>query len=299
MQFEDLEVFRAIAYKGSLSRAAAALNMSQPTVSRRLKNLESHIGAELVDRSAIPIHLTPEGILLLEFAETLLDRWQQLGHAVQSTHDVGGIVSIASSTAPARSLVMPVLAEFLRAYGDVRARVSVMDSSRVLAEVSSEEADLGFTGRRPPADLFVAEPVAQDEIMLVVPNTGPFKHLTSPVGWTNLSELPFVERLAGSGTRATVQEALDRAGITAEFHVVCEVDSNEAVVETVATGIGVGFASRQIVNLLGMRTVRMLTVQGLEMSRQLYLVKKRGLALAEAPNIFLQFLSQKNPHMPV
>ncbi len=296
MQIEDLEVFRAIAYKGSLSRAAVAMNMSQPTVSRRLKNLEDHIGAVLVDRSAIPIHLTPQGILLLEFAETLLERWKQLGQSVQSTHDVGGLVSIATSTAPAKSLVMPLLADFLRAFQDVRARVSVMDSSRVLAEISTEQADLGFTGMRPPTDLFVAEPVAHDEILLVVPNTARFKHVVSPVPLDRLPELPLVQRQQGSGTRATVQRALDQVGYTSDFHVVCEVDSNEAVVQTVSTGIGVGFASRQIVNLFGQRTVRMVSLEGLSMSRQLYLVKKRGLILTDAATTFLQFLKTSGLH---
>ena len=290
MQLQDLEVFRAIAYKGSLSRAAAAMNMSQPTVSRRLKNLEDHVGAVLVDRGAIPVHLTPQGVLLLEFAETLLDRWKQLGNTIQSTHDIGGLVSIATSTAPAKVLVMPILADFLRSFQDVRIRVSVMDSSRVLTEVSTEQADLGFTGWKPPDDLFIAEPVAEDEILLVVPNNARFKRLASPVPLDSLSELPFVQRQQGSGTRATVQRALDHAGFASELHVVCEVDSNEAVVETVATGIGVGFASRHIVNLFGQRTVRILSLEGVSISRQLYLVKKRGLISTDAAETFLQFL---------
>ncbi len=293
MQLEDLEVFRAIAYQGSLSRAAVAMNMSQPTVSRRLKNLEEHMGAELVDRSAIPVHLTPQGILLLEFAENLLERWKQLGLVVQNTHDVGGVVSIASSTAPAKILVMPTLAEFLRAFGDVRARVSVMDSSRVLSEVSTEQADLGFTGWRPPSDQFIVKAVAQDEIVLVVPNTPRFKHLASPLAVDRLEGLPFVQRQQGSGTQATVQEELSHLGTVPEFTVVLEVDSNEAVVQTVASGIGVGFASRHIVSLFGQRSLRIVSIEGVSITRALYLVRKRGLELTHAANLFLDFLGSR------
>lgn len=293
MQLEDLEVFRAIAYQGSLSRAAIAMNMSQPTVSRRLKNLEEHMGAELVDRSAIPVHLTPQGILLLEFAENLLERWKQLGQVVQSTHDVGGVVSIASSTAPAKILVMPTLAEFLRAFGEVRARVSVMDSSKVLAEVSTEQADVGFTGWRPPSDQFIAQAVAQDEIVLVVPSTPRFKHLVSPLALDRLAGLPFVQRQQGSGTKATVHEVLSHLGAYPEFTVVLEVDSNEAVVQTVASGIGVGFASRHIVNLFGQRSVRIVSIAGVSIMRELYLVRKRGLELTHAAKLFLDFLGSR------
>lgn len=293
MQLDDLEVFRAIAYQGSLSRAAIAMNMSQPTVSRRLKNLEEHLGAELVDRSAIPVRLTPQGILLLEFAENLLERWKQLGQVVQSTHDIGGVVSIATSTAPAKILVMPTLAEFLRTSGEVRARVSVMDSSRVLAEISTEQADLGFTGRRPPHELFISQAVAQDEIVLVVPNTQRFKHLVSPIALDRLVGLPFVQRQQGSGTEATVQDQLTHLGPVPEWDVVLEVDSNEAVVQTVATGIGVGFASRHIVNMLGQRSVRIVSLAGISITRALYLVRKRGVEVTPAANLFLEFLKSR------
>jgi DNA-binding transcriptional LysR family regulator len=296
MNFEDLEVFRAIAFSGSLSRAGQSLNLSQPTITRRLQNLEQQLGTTLVDRSLSPVHLTPQGILLLEFSQSVFTQLNDLKNALNMEKTISGTINVATSTVHAKSLVLPQMAKFLRQYPEVQVRVSVMDSTKVLAALRTENADVGFVGMEPDSGQWDAESIGEDEIVLVVPDIPGFSRLESPLYLEFLKDLPFVQREFGSGTWDTAMGELKKRGFTAQFRVVCQVDSNEAVVQTVATGIGVGFASQTVVRLVGPRNVRTVTLEGGPVRRTLYVVTKSGNDLSEAANLFIRFV--KSAHIP-
>ncbi len=290
MNFEDLEVFCAIAFSGSLSRAGQSLNLSQPTVTRRLQNLEQQLGTALVDRSLSPVHLTPQGILLLEFSQSVLAQFNDVKNALNMEKTISGTINVATSTVHAKSLVLPQMAKFLRQYSEVQVRVSVMDSTKVLAALRTESADVGFVGMEPDSGQWDTESIGEDEIVLVVPDIPSFSRLQSPVTLEVLKDFPFVQREFGSGTWDTAMGELKRRGFIAQFPVVCQVDSNEAVVQTVATGIGVGFASQKVVGLVGSRNVRTVTLEGGPVKRNLYVVTKSGNELSEAAVLFIHYV---------
>lgn len=290
MNFEDLEIFCAIAFTGSLSRAGHSLNLSQPTVTRRLQNLEHQLGTTLVDRSLSPVHLTPQGILLLEFSQSVLGHFKDLKNALNAEKAVSGTINVATSTVHAKSLVLPQMADFIRLYPEVQVQVSVMDSTKVLTALRSEAADVGFVGMKPDSEQWEAESIGEDEIVLVVPDVPGFLQLQSPLPLAVLKDVPFVQRELGSGTWDTVISELKKRGLTTNFRVVCQVDSNEAVVQTVATGIGVGFASQKVVQLVASRNVRTVTLEGGPVTRKLYVVTKSGNVLSEAANLFIRYV---------
>ncbi|MHB1953704.1 MAG: LysR substrate-binding domain-containing protein [Sulfobacillus sp.] len=289
MNLEDLEVFRTIAFEGTLSKAALCLNLSQPTVSRRIQGLEHELGVTLLDRSTNPVHVTPHGIMVLEFAQSVLDSWRDLKTVLSDIPAVKGTVTVAASTVPAKRLVLPAMAHFLREYPEVQVRVSVMDSARVLGALNTGNVDVGFVGFEPSGEQWHVESIAGDEIVLVVPDTPRYAHLHSPVEFSALQHLPFVQRESGSGTWNTVRGYLLSHGIAPNFRVVCEVDSNEAIIQTVATGVGVGFASQQIVAIEG-SPVRVLTLEGGSIMRNLHVVTKWAMDLSDAANIFIRYI---------
>jgi len=83
-RLELLQTFVCIAEAGSLSAAAAALSVSQPTVTRRVQLLEALLGLRLLDRSTRSVHLTVDGEWCLNEARQMLRLWNESVVAMQS-----------------------------------------------------------------------------------------------------------------------------------------------------------------------------------------------------------------------
>lgn len=154
--WDDLRIFLAVARTPSLSEAAATLGVSQPTVSRRLRDLEQRIGATLVERGADGHSLTPAGRQILSLVEdvdrsvTAIER-----RVVGADQRISGEVRVAATTGLARCWLVPRLAELLALHPaltvDVSAGVSLSDLLRREADVALRFGEPGagtLVGRR-------------------------------------------------------------------------------------------------------------------------------------------------------
>lgn len=90
-----LKVFKAVAEKGNFTRAAKALGISQPAVSQNISELEKAVGTKLFERSALRVSLTPQGRLILHFAEDILRRYSDIeavfGISRATSGDIQGV----------------------------------------------------------------------------------------------------------------------------------------------------------------------------------------------------------------
>ena len=124
MTEDQLLAFISAARHRSLSRAAAELNLSQPTISDRLRSLERELGAALVQRQGRGIALTPEGEAFLSYAQRALDVLKQGKETVRATHTgSGGRVSIAVTVTAGAYLFAPALVAFQRAHPEIEVQV--------------------------------------------------------------------------------------------------------------------------------------------------------------------------------
>jgi DNA-binding transcriptional LysR family regulator len=270
LRLDDLEVFMEVIRRGSLSAAARSLNVSQPTVTRRIQRLEREIGELVLERSVQAASPTRAGLAVLRFADQVLAAYRQLAEELSRPAAASGELELATSTTPAEEVVPRLVVRFSALEPAVQVHMHVMDSESVEACVAERHCDVGFMGRRPRPGLLVAAPVAEDELCLVVPEGHPLAG-RGPVAPEEILSLPFVERRPGSGTRETVEQAFRQAGIP--FHareVVMEASSPHALIAAVRLGRGVGFVSR----LLAARATGVvgLPVLGVPLVRPLYLV---------------------------
>ncbi|WP_020375909.1 LysR family transcriptional regulator [Sulfobacillus thermosulfidooxidans] len=294
MTDEDLHIFRTIAMTGNLSRAAVLLQTSQPTISRHLQHLEKELGTTLMDRSSGSIQLTPQGLQVLEFAQRVLGEWDALKQSFHQQQPISGFIEVASSTVPAKILVLPAVASFLRQYPHIHVHVSIMNSQNVFHAIDEDHVAMGFVGLEPPSQSWRTELIGRDEVILVVPNLPQYERWPTSIPLKDLAQLPFVQRKEGSGTHLTAIKALRERGFEQNWRVVCEVDSHEALIETVATGIGVGFASRQIAAMMSTRQVRMVSVEGGPILRHLYLIHKQDAENNKISDLFLSHLKTQH-----
>src|ERR1700730_18036069 len=121
-----LLVFITVAEKRNFSRAADALNLSQPAISRQIQTLEEYFGARLFERTNKRVELSLAGEVLLPYAQSIIDMHRQASQAVQDlTGMVTGKLQIGASLTIGEYILPRVLASFLKKYPIVESSVTI------------------------------------------------------------------------------------------------------------------------------------------------------------------------------
>ena len=225
-----LRVFVTAARTLSFSKCAAALNITQPAVSRHIGELEARYGMPLFTRGTSGVALTKAGGLLLSHAEGLLSAYQKMDYDMELLSQTSqGRLSIGASTTIAMYLLPPVLASFMELSGGVEVSMLSGNSENVEQWLRDGTVDIGFVENASRRPWLHYEPLMADELVLVAGTQGRYGTLES-VTPEELRGLPLVLREKGSGTREIIERALSRRGICVEdLNVVIELSSTEAI----------------------------------------------------------------------
>src|SRR5437764_5882764 len=163
-----LRAYVAFVRRKSFSAAASDLRISQPAVSKHVADLERELGVKLIERSART--LTEAGEYLAGHvvrAEALL---KQAARGLTSSRDpIGGTVSIIASGTPGTYVLPRIIAAFQNAHPGVRFQFELATSLGVVDAVRAHRAELGVTGGFIAAPELEAEPLFEDEIVVVGP----------------------------------------------------------------------------------------------------------------------------------
>lgn len=239
INLKQLESFVATVEHAGFTAAAAALYLTQSTVSAHVSALEQTLGVPLLVRGARrPVTLTPEGQNVYVQAREILnrcERLQALGPAEQPPLRLG------ASTAPGQGLLPELLTGFLQRCPDSRYVLLRGDSARIHSLMLESRVHLGFVGAAMDPRRFVYHPIANDRLVLIAPNREPYPTLRRQgvSGLTLLTEQPLIRREPASGTRQSLEDYLRRSGIPADrLHPVAEIDTPEDVKAAVQRGAG-------------------------------------------------------------
>jgi len=239
MTLEQLHVFVAVAERQHVTRAAEALNIAQSAVSASIAALEGRHGAKLFHRVGRRIELTEAGALFLVEARAVLARAESAELVLSELGELKrGVLSVYASQTIAGYWLPRYLVAFRRSYPGVAIRLSIGNTSQAAAAVRSGEADLGFVEGEVDDPALVSEPVARDQLVIVV---GAEHQWSEGKGLSkeDLLDVDWVLREPGSGTRSGFEHALEGLGLsTHSLRVTLEMPSNEAVRAAVEAGMG-------------------------------------------------------------
>jgi DNA-binding transcriptional LysR family regulator len=272
--------------------AAEELGLTQAAISQRIKVLEQDVGQPLFERQGGRVYLSEAGRRLYEFAQKILQLHRAARGALgQPPEDVAGALELAASTVPAEHLLPAILQAFQKQYPKVHLSATVGDSDVVLRLLDDGKVSLGLVGKPGPASWAESKPFARDRQVLVVPPSHAWAR-RNHVTLAQLGTQPLIVREKGSGSRATFEDGLAKAGKDlAALQVGLELGSNEAIKEAVLRGSGMALLSVFAVRH-DIETGRLsaLEVEGLDTGRDLYLVTDRRRILPPAARAFVEVL---------
>lgn len=289
MNLNHLRVFASVAEHGSLTRAARALHVSQPAISKQLGDLEEDIGAQLVDRLPRGVRLTAAGEVLFAHAQRIL---QAERAAEGELRDLAGLeagrLSIGASTTVGSYYVPSLFGELHRAHPRLELELRIANTAVIQEAVLENRLDLGLTEGLISADGLDVETLAADEMIAIAAPGHPSLEM-APVSARTLVSLPLLMREVGSGSREVVESALLERGFRTV--PIMALGSTEALKNAVLHGLGVAIVSRLTVEY-ELRTGRLseLPLSDLRIRRSLRLVTLRGKRPSPAALAFLELV---------
>jgi DNA-binding transcriptional LysR family regulator len=245
----QLEVFCSVFKERSFSRAAEVLGLTQPTISIRIKEFEESIGTSLFNRLGREIEPTDAGKFLYEQALPLLAQRRQLSAKLTSfLNRVEGPVAVGTSSALGEHQLPGLMMAFQVDHPGVRVKLRFFSNSeRTLEELRNGDIDLGVVVATTVGDDVVAEPFSTEELVLITPATGDWRH-RSRIPLSELKGLPLIVLDTGSATRTSLEQALSATETRlVDMNVVAEMGRTGAIKEAVKQGYGVAFVSRSAV----------------------------------------------------
>jgi DNA-binding transcriptional LysR family regulator len=281
-----LRAFAALARHGSFTRAAEELLISQPAVSKHIASLEQELKGKLVVRQPHHVAMTPAGEVLADYvlrAEALLANGRR--HVVSMVGGTAGTLSLAASGIPGTYLVPQLIARFREAQPAVQINFELATSAGVLEEVRAHHVELGIVGGLVPAAELEAEPLIEDQIVLIGPPSLRGRRLTRK----ELEQMTWISREEGSSTRELLDSARYEMALNIRRRLT--LPSWEAIKPAVAQGAGVAAISRFALDLeLRTDAVAILDVPSWRLRRQLSVVRARDIPLSPAADRFLTLL---------
>ena len=255
MDLVQLLYFVRVAELGSFTRAAAALGVAQPALSRQVRLLEVELRHTLLRRTGRGAVTTAAGALLLEHGRGILHQVDRArDELAQMRGGLAGRVAIGLPPSVARALTVRLSRAFQAQLPDARLAVSEGLSTSLLESLVAGRLDVAVLYNAAVTPDVEITPLGREELLLVQPAAAPpGAHADSADGTAptahatlaELSQLPLVIPSRPNAIRMHVEGALAQAGLSPT--VAMEVDGIPSILELVAGGAGCAVLSRQTV----------------------------------------------------
>ncbi len=269
MNLHLLRIFHTVGEHASFSRAAEHLGISQPAVSKALRELEDQLDVVLIERGSRIVSLTEAGKVLFEYAGGIFAMERAALEALQAYSNLErGRLRIGASMTVAGYWLPGYVADFSQAHPGIALSLTSANTQAIAERLLACEIDIALV-EGPVDDERIESRPWRDETLLIVAPPDSDLARAGTVSAADLSAVTWVVREHGSGTREVMNRWLDRLGIVPARTL--EAGSTEAVIQTVAAGGGVSMVPRvSSADQIALGKVATLTLPGVQLTRQLY-----------------------------
>lgn len=275
MNLNHLAVFHAVAQEGSVSRGAERLCVSQPAVSKQVRELEAALGVTLLDRLPRGVRLTAAGAVLAGYARRLFGVEAEAERAIVELKGLSqGRLTIGASLTIGVYLLPEILGAYQTRHPGIELSLEIANTHVIQQKLLENALDVALTEGFVKDSALEADVFRHDALVAIVPPDHPLLSEANVTAARFCAE-PFLMREPGSGTREVIERALAEKGIAVRPQM--SLGSTEAIKRAVAAGLGVA-----IVSGLALWTetdaglLSVLPLSDLSITRPLHIVRLRG-----------------------
>lgn len=276
---QQLRILRAIASEKNFTRAAEILYISQPTLSKQFKLLESHLGILLINRQNNNISLTEAGKVFLQYSERILALCEESCRALNDLKNGDrGSLTIGASQTIGTFLMSRIFALFVQNHPQINLKVQV-DSTRTIAKnIINHQIEIGIVSGDVPEELrnnLQIENFVDDNLILILPKCHPFAQKKKKyIKKNELYNLNFITLNSNTTIRKFINNILIQNKIEIkQFNIIMELNSFEAIKTAVSLGLGAAFiCSSAIEKEIELKTLEIINIENVEMTSTLLIL---------------------------
>jgi len=245
INLDRLRIFRAVAEARSFTRAAEVVHLTQPGISKHIKQMEEYYGIPLFDRLGKKVALTQAGEILSEATEEIMASATAAEQRIEELKGLhGGKLVLGASFALGIYVLPGVLAAFRKRYPAVEVTVDISLSAKIMAKILANKLELGLVSQEAHDPRLFAKQFMTDELIVVVPSNHPWAN-RKRIRPQELMRETFIMAARGAGVRAAVEERLKQKGIV--LTNVIDFGNVEGVKRAVEAGLGISIQPRSVV----------------------------------------------------
>jgi len=269
MDYRD-EVFLLVAENLSFSRAAEDLFISQPAVTKHVKELESRLNIALFERKGNKIYLTKAGKLIYTYLKKIKQDYQEMEFELGRLNDTfKGILRIGASSTISQYIIPKVIAAFHKRYPKIDLHLLNGNSFEMEQKLFENEIDLALVENESSQSSMKYIDFLDDEIVIVTGSNSVYAKKKS-ISADDLQTLPLVLREKGSGTLEVIQKALLKYNIPIDqLNILIHLGSTEAIKNFLCDFDGIALVSaNSIEKELRLKEITKLELKGIRLNRK-------------------------------
>jgi DNA-binding transcriptional LysR family regulator len=271
-----LRLFATVVQAGSFSKAADVLFISQPSISKGVRDFELQLGCRLLDRLPKGVKPTREGLALMRHADVLFAAERSAEEELRALRSLdSGSLRIGASTTIATYLIPEFLGAFHSAHPGIDLQLVSANTRDIADHMLQHEIEIALVEGPVVVDGLDSEAWLTDVMELIVSPNHRFASVTGPIDPAEIAKEILILREPGSGSREVVMQALAAQGI--ELTRTLEIGSTEAIKQVVAAGLGVSIVSRASVkDQIALGRLKTIAMRSLHIERTLWKLKTPG-----------------------
>jgi len=273
-----LQVFHTCAENLSFTKASEKLFITQPAVTKNIKELENQMGIKLFERNRNGISLTQAGAVLFKYTGKFLEMNKKLEYEISLLREsFAGSLKLGASTTIGQYILPAALAQFNQQFPDIELSLLNKNTQEIEQGVINKEIDLGIIEGSSKRKELKYSPFMKDEIVAVVHHSNELQKRGSLTP-EDLKHIPLVLREVGSGSLEVIAESLLAHGVKLKnLNIRMHLGNTESIKNYLANSNCMGFVSIHAVKkeiLSG--ELKIITIDNLQITRWFHFIYLQG-----------------------
>lgn len=282
--FRQLKLFIALADTGSVTGAARAMHVTQPTASMQLKELSNSIGLPLFEVISKNVHLTAAGKELARTARLMTSEWESFEQLIANMRGLhkGSLKIAVVSTA--KYFIPKLLGSFCHQYPEIDIALEVLNRDGVIRRLEQNMDDM-YIMSMPPSNIEIDDEVFMpNPLVMIAKKNHSLAHVSS-ISLQDLKNERFILREIGSGTRMATNLHFKKNKFQPDVRL--ELGSNEAIKKAVAGGLGIGVMSMHALDEFYIQNeLSILDIKDFPIHSNWHIVTAKGKKLSPLAQVF-------------
>lgn len=274
-----LKVFQTVATKLSFTKAAQELFISQPAVTKNIKELEKLYDVRLLERKGSEILLTKAGEILLKYAGEIAAIYSKIDFELSaSKNEYAGSLRIGASTTIGQYVLPEILARFNTSFPLVHTSLVTANTEKIEKYLHAGKIDLGIVEGKKHGNHIRYLPFMHDELVLIVNAKSTFIK-EYEISQNELKTLPLLIRERGSGSLEVIEAALKKHTLKlSSLNILMTLGSTESIKNFLRHANCAGIVSVHAVTKELMNgEFRVIDVKDFEIKRTFYFIHRQGI----------------------